>query len=183
MSNISKEAATEQLLASLGRARSRRSLLKGAVAATGAVAGAGALSVLPAFAKMTGNRSLAGVDSPFKFNRQPLPIRESGVCARAARHCWRRACAGAEGRLPQPDQRQQLHLSAGQHVVQRPTVHEAVHCWQHGGRQRLVFHLNNVRGNLASREGCQERLEKKQDDVTGIHIPTFLRPMRHGDRW
>lgn len=69
MSNISKEAATEQLLASLGRARSRRSLLKGAVAATGAVAGAGALSVLPAFAKVTGNRSLAGVDSPFKFNK------------------------------------------------------------------------------------------------------------------
>lgn len=76
MSNISKETATEQLVASFARARSRRSLLKGAVAATGAVAGA--LSALPALAKVTGSKDLydssnltsrAGAGSAFKFNK------------------------------------------------------------------------------------------------------------------
>ena len=78
MSEISKEAATEQLLASFARARSRRSLLKGAVAATGAVASVGALSALPAFAKVTGSKGLYGsaslasgasAGSAFKFNK------------------------------------------------------------------------------------------------------------------
>ncbi len=79
MSKISKEAATEQLLASFARAKSRRSLLKGAIAATGGiVAGAGALSILPAYAKVTGSGGFAGASgvaaatntrSQFKFNK------------------------------------------------------------------------------------------------------------------
>lgn len=79
MSKISKDAATEQLLASFARARSRRSLLRGVIATTGGlVAGAGALSVLPAYAKVTGMGSLSGTGvvatgtgtgSKFKFNK------------------------------------------------------------------------------------------------------------------
>jgi hypothetical protein len=61
--NISKDQATEQLLASFARARSRRALLKGAVATTGMAAGVGALSVLPTYAKTMGR------GSSFKFNK------------------------------------------------------------------------------------------------------------------
>lgn len=79
MSQTSKDVATEQLLASFARARSRRALLKGAVAATGVVAGAGAaLSALPAYAKTMGEGGQDGATmlatqakagSKFKFNK------------------------------------------------------------------------------------------------------------------
>ena len=75
MSKNSKEVATEQLLASFARARSRRTLLKGALAATGAVAGAGVLAALPAHAayvQMAGGAGLATGAAPhsaFKFNK------------------------------------------------------------------------------------------------------------------
>ncbi len=78
MRHISKEAATEQLFASFASARSRRSLLKGAIAATGAVAGVGALSVLPASARRIGpwdaqeaNQTTTGTTAarPFTFHK------------------------------------------------------------------------------------------------------------------
>ncbi len=81
MSKISKDAATEQLLASFNKARTRRSLLKGAIAAGGVVAGAGALSALPAYAANTagaggGVLTAAGIpkgtDHPFKFNKPAI---------------------------------------------------------------------------------------------------------------
>jgi len=72
MSKNSKEVATEQLLESFTRARSRRTLLKGALAASGAVAGAGMLAALPAHAayvQAAGGVGLAKAGSAFKFNK------------------------------------------------------------------------------------------------------------------
>lgn len=72
MGEISKEVATENLLASFARARSRRTLLKSAVAATGVVAGA---SAIPAFAltqKTINPIGLAGgaaAGGTFKYNK------------------------------------------------------------------------------------------------------------------
>ena len=76
MSEISKDVATERLLASFSKARSRRALLKNAAAATGVVvAGAGALTALPAYAKVTGQEGLtmgataAKVGQTFQYNK------------------------------------------------------------------------------------------------------------------
>jgi hypothetical protein len=58
---ISKEEAYAKLMASFNTPRSRRALLKGAATATGiAVAGAGALSALPAHAMVQGSGVAAG---------------------------------------------------------------------------------------------------------------------------
>lgn len=56
---ISKEVAYKNLMASFAESRSRRALLKGAVAGAGLLAGAGALSALPAQAMVTGDRGAA----------------------------------------------------------------------------------------------------------------------------
>lgn len=53
--NISKEAAYRNLMSSFAANRSRRTLLKGAAAGVGVIAGAGALSALPVQAMVTGD--------------------------------------------------------------------------------------------------------------------------------
>lgn len=75
MSEISKEAATEKLLESFAKSRTRRSLLKGAIATTGVVAATSALATVPSYALTETGRNVseltgdAAAGRRFKFNK------------------------------------------------------------------------------------------------------------------